>query len=259
MDHHRIQAVFVTLSIHLAALGISAWSSATAAELKLLCAVALHPAIDVLIPTFEKDTGHKVTVSFGNAGAIAERFLKGESADVVINAPRFMEQLRAQGKVLDGDGVVLDKVGVSAFERKGAANPDMSSTDAFKRTLLTAKSITYPDPAGGGASGVYMASLLERLGIAADMKSKTRLSPSGPELYQSVASGDVELGFNQISEVLAQPSVKFAGPLPSDIQNYTQFTPGIVAGSNQPDAATALIRFLRSPAAQTVFKDKGFE
>ncbi|MGY4285525.1 ABC-type molybdate transport system substrate-binding protein [Bradyrhizobium sp. LM2.7] len=125
--------------------------------------------------------------------------------------------------------------------------------------MLAARSITYPDPAGGGASGIYMASLLERLGIAGQMKPKTKLSPSAKVLYASVASGDIEIGFNQISEVLAQSTVEFAGPLPSEIQNYTQFAPGIVAGSNQTEAARALVMFLTSPAAQTVLKAKGFE
>src|SRR4051794_12389577 len=174
----------------------------------------------------------------------ADRFQKGEAADLVINAAPLMDQLRAQGKVVAGNRITIAKVGVSAFVRKGAAKPDISSADAFKRSMLAARSITYPDPAGGGASGIYMASLLERLGIAGEMKSKTKLSPSANVLYASVASGDVEIGFNQISEVLAQPTVEFAGPLPSAIQNYTQFAPGIVAGSSQTDAARALVTFL---------------
>jgi molybdate transport system substrate-binding protein len=239
-------------------LGITAGSTATANEIRLLCAVALQPAIDVLIPDFEKSSGHKVTVAYGNAGAIAERFQKGEAADLMINAAPLMDQLRAQGKLAD-DRTIIAKVGVSAFVRKGAAKPDIRSADAFKRSMLAARSITYPDPAGGGASGIYMASLLERLGVAGEMKPKTKLSPSAKVLYESVASGDVEIGFNQISEVLAQPTVEFAGPLPAAIQNYTQFAPGIVAGSNQTDAAAALVTFLSSPAAQTVLKAKGFE
>jgi len=142
--------------------------------------------------------------------------------------------------------------------RKGAAKPDISSADAFKRAMLAAKSIAYPDPAGGGASGIYVASLLERLGIAAEMKPKTKLSTLGA-LYASVASGEVEIGFNQISEILAQPTIELAGPLPPTIQNYTQFAPGIVTGSSQADAGGALVTFLSSPAAQTVLKAKGFE
>src|SRR3954451_16900485 len=226
-------SVSATIALGLASVGVTAGNTVTAADIKLLCAVALHPAIDALIPDFEKSPGHKVTVAYGNAGAIAERFRKGEAADIVINAAPLMDQLRAQGKVEAGDRIIIAKVGVSTFVRKGAAKPDISSAEAFKRSMLAAKSIIYPDPTGGGASGIYMASLLERLGIAGEMKPKTRLSSSAKVLYESVASGDAEIGFNQISEVLVQPTVELAGPLPSAIQNYTQFAPGIVTGSNQ--------------------------
>jgi molybdate transport system substrate-binding protein len=259
MDRRSILSVSATIALGLALLGITAGSTARAAEIKLLCAVALHPAFDVLIPDFERSSGHKVTIAYGNAGAIAQRFLKGEAADLVINAAPLMDQLRAQGKVLAGDRIVIARVGVSAFVRKGAAKPEMSSADAFKRSILAARSIIYPDPAGGGASGIYMASLIEKLGIAAEMNPKTKLSPSANVLYASVANGGVEIGFNQISEVLAQPSVEFAGPLPSEIQNYTQFSPGIVTGAYQAEAARALVTFLTSPAAKPVLKAKGFE
>jgi molybdate transport system substrate-binding protein len=156
------------------------------------------------------------------------------------------------------DSVIIAKVGVGVFVRKGAVKPDLSSADAFKRSMLAARSIAYPDPAGGGASGIYVASLLERLGIAAEMKPKTRLSTLGT-LYASVASGEVEIGFNQVSEILAQPTVELAGPLPPEIQNYTQFLPGIVTGSSQAEGARVLVTFLYSPAAKTVLKAKGFE
>ncbi|MFC7697295.1 molybdate ABC transporter substrate-binding protein [Bradyrhizobium sp. GCM10028915] len=259
MKQRSILSVSGSIVLTLALFGIAAGSTAAAAEIKLLCAVALQPAMDVLIPDFENTSGHKVTVAYGNAGAIADRFKQGEAADLVINAAPLMEQLGAQGKVIAGDHITIAKVGVSAFVRKGAANPDMSSADAFKRSILAAKSIIYPDPAGGGASGIYMASLLERLGIAAEMRSKTKLSPSAKVLYASVASGDVEIGFNQISEVLAQPTVEFAGALPSAIQNYTNFAPGIVTTSNQTEAARALVTFLTSRAAKAVLQAKGFE
>src|SRR5258708_36679474 len=170
-----------------------------------------------------------------------------------------MDQLRAQGKVVAGDRIVIAKVGVGAFVRKGAAKPDVSSADAFNRSMLAARSIAYPDPAGGGASGIYVASLLDRLSIAEEMKPKTKLFPPTEVLYASVASGEVEIGFNQISEILAQPTVELAGPLPSAIQNYTQFAPGILTGTSQPDAARALVTFLSTPATQTVLNAKGFE
>jgi molybdate transport system substrate-binding protein len=258
MKRRSILSFSAKIALGLALFGITAGSTARAAEIKLQCAVALHPAIDALIPDFEKSSGHKVTVAYGTAGAVADRVQKGEAADIVINSVPMIDRLQAQGKVVAGSRVILAKVGVGVFVRKGAVKPDISSADAFKRSMLAARSIAYPDPAGGGASGIYVASLLERLGIAAEMKPKTKLSTLGT-LYASVASGDVEIGFNQISEILAQPTVELAGPLPSAIQNYTQFAPGIVSGSSRIDAARALVTFLSSPAAQAVLKAKGFE
>src|SRR5947209_5285618 len=259
MNRRSILSVSAKIVLGLALLGITGGIAASSAEIKLLCAVALHPAIDALIPDFEKSSGHKVTVAYGTAGAVADRVQKGEAADIVISSVPMIERLQAQGRVVAGDRVIIAKVGVGAFVRKGAEKPDISSADAFKRSMLAASSIAYPDPAGGGASGIYVASLLERLGIAGEMKSKTKLLPPTEVLYGSVASGDVEIGFNQISEILAQPTIELAGPLPPAIQNYTQFAPGIVTGSTQTHAGRALVTFLSSPAARTVLKAKGFE
>ena len=258
MNRRSILSVSATIALGLALHGITAGSTASAAEIKLLCAVALQPAMVALIPDFEKSSGHKVTIAYGTAGGVADRVQKGEAADIVISAAPLIDQLQAQGKVVADARVIIAKVGVGVFVRKSAAKPDISSADAFKRAMLAARSIAYPDPAGGGASGIYVASLLERLGIAAEMKPKTKLSTL-ETLYASVASGEVEIGFNQVSEILAQPTVELVGALPSAIQNYTQFAPGIVTGSSQTDAARALVTFLSSPPAQTALKAKGFE
>ena len=255
----RMTTVSAMIALGLAWSGNSALSTAKATEIKLLSAVALHPAIDALVPDFESSSGHKVSVAYGTAGDVAERVQKGEPVDLVITAAARIDLLQAQGKVVAGDRIIIAKVGVGAFIRKGVAKPDISSADTFKRSMLAARSIAYPDPAGGGASGIYVAGLLERLGIAGEMKLKTKLLPPTEALYRSVASGDVEIGFNQISEILAQPTVELAGPLPLTIQNYTQFTPGIVTGSSKADVATALIAFLSSPPSQAVLKAKGFE
>ena len=199
-----------------------------------------------------------MTVAYGTAGAVADRVQKGDAADIVISSVPMIDRLQAQGKVVAGDRAIIAKVGVGAFVRKGAAKPDISSTESFRRAMLAARSIAYPDPAGGGASGIYVASLLERLGIAAEMKPKTRLATIAT-LYASVASGEVEIGFNQVSEILAQPTVELIAALPSAIQNYTEFLPGIVTGTGQTDGARAMITFLYSPEAKTVLKAKGFE
>src|SRR3954452_4979568 len=249
MNPRNILSVSATMALGLASFGITAGSTATAAEIKLLCAVALQPAMVALIPDFEKSSGHKVTIVYGTAGAVVDRVQKGEAADTVISSVPLIDQLQAQGKVVAGSRVNIAKVGVGVFVRKGTAKPDISSADAFKRSMLAAKSIAYPDPAGGGASGIYVASLLERLGIAVEMKSKTKLLPPSEVLYASVASGDVEIGFNQISEILAQPTVELAGPMPPAIQNHTRFAPGVVIGRGPADAAKALVTFLSAPAA----------
>ncbi|MBL6081931.1 substrate-binding domain-containing protein [Belnapia sp. T18] len=229
------------------------------ARIKVLCSIALQSAMDDLIPEFERSSGHKVTIDYANAGPVADRVQRGEAADVVISTVSLVDRLQAQGKVMAGALVVIARVGVGVFVRRGASKPDLSSAEAFKRSVLAARSIAYPDPAGGGASGIYMASLIARLGIAAEIAPRTKLAASAEALFAGVASGEVDLGFNQISEILAQPSIELAGPLPADIQNYTQFTPGIVAGSSQAEAGRALIRLLSSPAAQTVLKAKGFD
>ena len=253
-----ILSVSAMLASAFALFGITAGSTASAVEISLLSASALHPAIDALIPDFERASGHKVNVAYGTAGAVADRVQSGEAVDLVMSSVPMIDRLEAQGKVVAGDRVIIAKVGVGAFVRKGAAKPDISSVDAFKNAMLAARSIAYPDPAGGGASGIYVAGLLERLGIAAEMKPKTKLSTLGT-LYASVASGEAEIGFNQVSEILAQPTVELAGPLPPPIQNYTEFLAGIVTGSGRTDAARALITFLRSPAAKATLKAKGFE
>src|SRR5437762_4654979 len=193
MNPRNILSVSATIASGLALFGITAGSTATAAEIKLLCAVALQPAMVALIPDFENSSGHKVTLVYGTAGAVVDRVQKGEAADIVISSVPLIDQLQTQGKVVGGSRVSIAKVGVGAFVRKGTAKPDISSADAFKRSMLAAKSIAYPDPAGGGASGIYVASLLERLGIAVEMTPKTKLFPPAEVLYASVASGEVEI------------------------------------------------------------------
>ncbi|TMJ81869.1 MAG: ABC transporter substrate-binding protein, partial [Alphaproteobacteria bacterium] len=157
MNPRNILSVSATIALGLALFGITAGSTATAAEIKLLCAVALQPAMVALIPDFEKSSGHKVTLVYGTAGAVVDRVQKGEAADIVISSVPLIDQLQTQGKVVGGSRVSIAKVGVGAFVRKGTAKPDISSADAFKRSILAAKSIAYPDPAGGGASGIYVA------------------------------------------------------------------------------------------------------
>src|SRR3989440_7277388 len=151
VNRRPILSVSATIALGLAVFGITAGSTARAAEIRLLCAVALQPGMVALIPDFEKSSGHKVAITYGTAGAVANRVQKGEAADIVISSVPLIDQLQAQGKVVAGSRVNIAKVGVGVFVRKGAAKLDISSADAFKRSMLAARSIAYPDPAGGGA------------------------------------------------------------------------------------------------------------
>lgn len=234
--------------------------SATAAQIKILSGSAIETTMAVLIPQFEQQSGHKVTFDFNGAiGAMTTRIQKGEAADVVIVSGQQIETLQRQGKVVAGSRTDIAKVGVGLFVRKGAPKPDISSVEAFKRTMLAARSIGWNDPAAGAPVSIYMIGLLERLGIADAMRPKTVAFKKRSERFEAVARGDVEIGFNQISEIVAAPGVDLVGPLPAEIQNYTRFAGGVVASSNEQQAANALLRFISSPSALLTWKSKGFE
>jgi molybdate transport system substrate-binding protein len=234
-------------------------SVAGAADIKFLSPVAMRGVMPDVVTQFERASGHKVTVEYATVGVITDRLLKGEAADVTIVSVPQMEELQKQGKIVTGSRADVARVGVGAFVRAGAAKPDISSVDAFKRTLLAAKSIGYGDPAAGGVSGVHMAALVERLGIAAEMKPKTQLFPNSQAVLDAVAKGNVEIGIGLTSDTTLVSGIDLAGALPAEIQNFTLYVAGIPAVSKQADAAKALINFLSSPAAQTGLKAKGFE
>jgi molybdate transport system substrate-binding protein len=232
--------------------------AALAADIRVISPIALEYVMVPLAPEFERSSGHKVSISYGTAGQVMDRVLKGEYADVVVTTGPQIDNLRNQAKIVPGSRVDLAKVGIGVFVRKGAVKPDISSIEAFKRTLLAAKSVGHVDPALGVPVGIYMTALMERMGIAADVKPKTRLFRV-EERFEHVAKGDVEIGFNLIQEILAEPSVDFVGPLPATIQNNTLYAAAIVAISKEQPAGKALIQFISSAAALAVMKAKGFE
>ena len=241
-----------------AAIATTEGTVADAAEVKVLTSVALTSALDELAPQFERATGNKLTIGYGLISDIRKRILEGESADVIILSRPVMDELQKQDKVAVGPITNVVGTAVSVAARAGAPKPDMSSVDAFKRSLLAAKSIVYADPAKGGASGVYFASVLDRLGIAEQMKPKTILVP-GAQAADVVAKGEAELGVAQASEIVPVAGAQLVGPLPGEYARVTVFSAGIGAGTKAPDAAKSLIQFLTGPTAAPVFKSKGFE
>jgi len=231
---------------------------ARAAEIKVLTSVALTSVLDELAPMFEKTTGKKLSIDYNLIAAQRKRILEGETADVIILSRGVMDELQKQDKILASSLVNLAGTPVSVAARAGTPKPDISTADALKQTLLNARSIVYADPAKGGASGVYFARVLDRLGITEQMKAKTILVP-GAQAAEVVAKGEAELGVAQGSEIVPVSGAQLVGPLPGEFASMTVFAAGIGAGSKTPDPAKELIKFLTGPEAAARFKAKGFE
>ncbi|MBM3529294.1 MAG: ABC transporter substrate-binding protein [Alphaproteobacteria bacterium] len=240
-----------------AAIGMST-QGAAAAEIKVLTTGAFKQVVVALIPEFEKATGHKVVLDNGTVGQLIKRVDGGETFDVLVLNPRGIENYIKTGKIVDGTGARVGKVGVGVMVKAGAPAPDVSTVDKFKETLLKAKTVGYIDPASGGSSGIYVHGLLEKLGIAEQIKPKARLKRGG-HVSDLVVSGEVEVGIHQISEIVSEKGVTLVGPLPAAIQNYTTYVVGLSTAAKNADAARAFIRVLTGPSAPAVLKSKGME
>jgi molybdate transport system substrate-binding protein len=227
-------------------------------EVTVLTSVALTSAMDELAPQFERATGNKLKIGYSLIADIKKRVIAGESADVIMLSRPAMDDLRKQDKFAPGSVIDVAGTPVAIAAKAGAPKPDISSADALKATLLAAKSIVYADPAKGGASGVYFATVIDKLGIAEQLKAKTILVP-GPQAADVVAKGEAELGVAQASEIVPVSGAQLVGPLPGELGSLTQFTAAIGAGSKQAEAAKSLIQYLTGPSAAAVFKAKGFQ
>lgn len=232
---------------------------ASAVEITFLCAPALQPAIQYLVPEFENATGHKVKIVYGSIAVNASRVRNGEEADLAIVSPQQWEALQHERKIGSSERRTIGKVGIGVFVKKGAARPNISSADALKPTLLQARSIAVGDLKT--PVGAYMLPLFDRLGLKSDISSKLLLMPPGnpSPTIEAVIKGDAEIGFSQMSEILASSDVDAVGSLPVDIQNFTTFTAAIPAQAKQTAAANDLIDFLRTPAALAVLRSKGID
>lgn len=227
-----------------------------AAEVKLLSASAMEAVVSELGSQFERTTGHKLTVRYDVAGILKRQIDAGETFDVVILTPPLIDDLVKQGKIATGTRTAIASSGMGVVVRAGAPKPDISSADAFKRALLNAKSIGYTK---NTPSAAYLARLLDRLGIAEQMKPKSRLHEGTGATEQAVAAGDAELGFMTISSLLHFPGAELLGPLPPELQNYVVYTGAVGTSAQEPEAAKALINFLTSKSAVPVIKAKGME
>ena len=251
MNHNPKRAAAIAAAVILTATGVTAH----AAEIRVLSTQATEEAYRELVPEFEKTTGHKVSTTFTGTLDANKRLAAGEGYDLLIMSASSIDEHIKGGKVAPGSRVDLAKSGVGVGVKSGAPKPDVSTTDALKKAILAAKSIGYST----GPSGVYIVGLFQRLGIADDIKGKLKQTPTGVFVGSIIASGEAEIGFQQVSELSHFAGVDYVGPLPADVQQFTMFSSGIIAGAKEADGAKALVKFITAPTAAAAFKKRGME
>jgi len=226
-------------------------------NIKVISGGAFKQVLNALAEQYEKTSGSKLGLTYRTVGQHLKLIESGEETfDVAVLTPEAIDGLIKNGKVVAGSRADLARTGVGVVVKAGAPLPDISSVEAFKRTLLAAKSVAYIDPAAGGSSGIYVGKLLERLGIAAAVNAKAKLIHGGA-VADHIADGEAEIGVHQISEILAVKGAVLVGPLPADIQNFTVYAAGV--GTAAKDGASALVKFLAGPHAGPIIKAKGME
>jgi molybdate transport system substrate-binding protein len=247
----------------MAAIGcvVAGWALAVAAaasEIKVLTAGAFKPVVMALAPEFTARTGHTLKVDNDTAGALLRRIGNGEAFDVVVLTPAAVAQLTQAGKLVAGSSTPLARVAIGVAVKQGAPAPEIGSVAAFRQALLAARAVAYIDPAAGGSSGIYLAQLFERLGIAQQIAPKAVLVPGGL-VAQRLVSGEADIALHQISEILAVPGATLVGPIPAEIQNYTVYTGGVATTARDAAAARAFLELLAGEHAKAVLKDKSME
>jgi len=230
-------------------------SVAQSAEIKLFASGALKEAYLELLPDFDKTSGHSVKVVWSNTTDIRKRVGEGEVADLVILGSDGTDGLITDGKLVAVTRTAFAKSGIYVAVRAGAPRPDISSADVLKQALLAAKSVAY----SGGASGTYIVKMLQKLGIYDEVRSKAAVTKPNEPVGGKLVAGEAEIGFHQLSELLPVKGVDIVGPLPAEVQQITVFSGALHSAAKEPDAATALTKFLTAPRAADIIKKHGLE
>lgn len=224
-----------------------------AAEIKILCGGAMRGLMDDIVPLFERGSGAKVTIGFGLTSALKKAIADGVPFDIAVLPRPELDELAQQGKVAAGTQTDITRSAIGVAVRAGAAKPNIATIDAFRGMLQRAASITYSD----GPSGAYVGGLLERLGIAAAMKPKTKLA-TGP-VAELVAKGEAEIGIQQIVAILPVQGAEFAGPLPAELQNIIVYAAGLAPHARNSATARTFIAFMGMPEVVHLIRARGME
>ncbi len=222
--------------------------------IKVMQSILFKEAYVQLAPQFERESGRKIETLWVSSVDVMKRMKAGEVVDMIIMATASLDELIKLGSFVAGSRVDICRSGIGVAVRAGAPHPDISSWEALQRALLAAKSIVYST----GPSGVYVADLFQRKGIAETIKSKVKVV-TGVPAGEFVARGEAEIAFQQVCELLPVRGIEVVGPLSPDVQKITVFGSAIHTQAAEPQGAKALIKFLASPAAAPVIKKTGLE
>jgi molybdate transport system substrate-binding protein len=223
---------------------------------KVFSSIAVQPAVEVLLPGYR---GTRPEFVWNTAPALIERLQGGETADLLILNRAGMDAMQREGRILAGSETTLASSPAAIAVKAGAPHPDIATADALKRTLLAARAISYSDPQAGGASGIHFAKLIEQLGIAREVNAKNRFPPAAGLCARFLPTDEVELAIQQVPELKQVGGIEIVGPLPKPYDLVTVFVAGIEKASATAAEARSLLDFLRTPAAATVFREKGLD
>jgi molybdate transport system substrate-binding protein len=254
MTREFISIVAAAAAVLAVAIALPNGGLAHAAEIKVLSSVGYKGAISELARRFEVAAGHKVVTDFEVVAVLKRRIDAGEAFDVAVLSPTLIAELIQAGKIVADTRATIGRIGMGLGVRKGGPRPDMSSPETFRQVLLGAKSIGYSKE---GGSGKTFFAMLDRMGIAAEMKPKVKAV--GAPTIQAVINGDTEFVFTSVVLILSDPAVELVGRLPAELQSYVVPTAGANAIAKEPEAAKAFILFLTAPAAAPVLKAYGVE
>lgn len=235
-------------------------AQAQGAELKVFVGGAMTETVTKIGNDFARRSGHKLDIVSDTTGALINRLKVGEKPDVIVVTETAIDGLQKDGALKDGTRTNLVRALVGVAVKAGSTtSPDLSSVDAFKRSLLAAKTVSYVDPKAGGTSGTYFEGLLAKMGIAEQMKPKIVYRTQGAGVADAVARGAAELGITFIAELTPNKGVKIAGPLPEEIQLPTNYLAAVPKVSANQDAAQAFIQAMIAPSGEAVFRGAGLQ
>jgi molybdate transport system substrate-binding protein len=252
-DMTRTVGALVTLAICLTAQAVAG------AEIKVYSTIGVKSALEDLAPKFQKETGNKLNITWGLISAFTKKAQEGDVPDVLVVSRASIDSLTKDGKIAAGSDATLAKSVFAIAVKRGAPKPDISSAEALKSALLAARAVAYSDPAAGGASGVHFAKVVERLGIASEIKAKSKFPPPAGFAGTLLISGEADIAVQSKPELSSTEGVEIVGPLPGDLGSTTVYAAGVGASSPNSETGKTLVRFLISPEAQAAFTKHGFD